>query len=106
MANTSIYKAFERMWQHIISKLGDKVDKASITYGTEVPTEAPSTGDGSIYFFEDELIPVAVTEGGTGATDATTALANLGIVDYIVEQIKKEASETGHYFYRRSAVVK
>mgnify|MGYP003293975293 CR=1 FL=1 len=26
MANTSIYAAFERMWQHIIAKLGTKAD--------------------------------------------------------------------------------
>lgn len=68
------------------------------TYGTEVPTEAPSTGDGSIYFFEDELTPVAITEGGTGATDATTALANLGITDYIVEQ-----GTSGIWTYRKWA---
>ena len=29
MANASIYAAFERMWQHIIAKLGTKVDKVS-----------------------------------------------------------------------------
>lgn len=27
MANTSIYAAFERMWQHIVARLGNKVDK-------------------------------------------------------------------------------
>jgi hypothetical protein len=27
MANPSIYAAFERMWQHIVAKLGTKVDK-------------------------------------------------------------------------------
>ncbi len=27
MANTSIYNAFERMWQHIVAHLGNKVDK-------------------------------------------------------------------------------
>ena len=32
MANTSIYAAFERMWQHIVSALGNKADKS------EVPT--------------------------------------------------------------------
>ena len=29
MANASIYAAFERMWQHIVAKLGTKVDKVS-----------------------------------------------------------------------------
>ena len=27
MTNTSIYNAFERMWQHIVAHLGNKVDK-------------------------------------------------------------------------------
>ena len=56
------------------------------TYGTGLPTEAPSTGDGSVYFFTDELAPVAVEEGGTGATNGTEALTNLGAVDFIIEK--------------------
>ena len=32
MANASILAAFERMWQHIVSVLGNKADKS------EVPT--------------------------------------------------------------------
>lgn len=34
MANTSIYAAFERMWQHIVAKLGDKADVNSIPTST------------------------------------------------------------------------
>lgn len=34
MANTSIYAAFERMWQHIVAKLGDKADVDNIPTST------------------------------------------------------------------------
>ena len=60
--------------------------KLGITYGDEVPMEAPETGDGTIYFFEDEDTPVAIIEGGTGARTVGGALDNFGIADYIVEQ--------------------
>ena len=56
-----------------------------ITYGTEVPTKAPVTGSGAIYFFEDDYTPVSIPEGGTGANTAEGALENLGIGDWIVE---------------------
>lgn len=56
------------------------------TYGTAEPTGTPSTGEGSIYFMEDDGSPLPVSEGGTGATTVEGILANLGITDYIVEQ--------------------
>ena len=56
------------------------------TYGTTEPTEIPTTGDGSVYFMEDDGSPLPVSEGGTGATTVEGILANLGIADYVVEQ--------------------
>lgn len=57
-----------------------------ITYGTDVPTEVPTTGEGSIYFMADDGEPLGIEEGGTGATTASGAISNLGMMDYIVEQ--------------------
>ena len=56
------------------------------TYGTTEPVETPTTGDGSVYFMEDDGSPLPVSEGGTGATTVEEILANLGIADYVVEQ--------------------
>ena len=56
------------------------------TYGTTEPAEAPTTGEGSVYFMEDDGSPLPVSEGGTGATTVEGILANLGIADYVVEQ--------------------
>ena len=56
------------------------------TYGIEEPTETPTTGEGSVYFMEDDGSPLPVSEGGTGATTVEGILANLGIGDYIVER--------------------
>ena len=56
------------------------------TYGTEEPTATPTTGEGSVYFMEDDGSPLPVSEGGTGATTVEGILANLGIADYTVEQ--------------------
>lgn len=57
-----------------------------ITYGTTEPVEAPTTGEGSVYFMEDDGSPLPVSEGGTGAATVEGILANLGIADYVVEQ--------------------
>lgn len=56
------------------------------TYGTEEPTGTPTTGEGSVYFMEDDGSPLPVSEGGTGAATVEGILANLGIADYIVER--------------------
>ena len=56
------------------------------TYGTAEPSGTPSTGEGSVYFMEDDGSPLPVSEGGTGANTVEGILANLGIDDYVVEQ--------------------
>ena len=49
------------------------------TYGTAEPTTAPSTGNGAVYFMEDDGSPLSIAEGGTGASTASAALTNLGL---------------------------
>ena len=51
-----------------------------ITYGTTEPVEAPTTGDGSVYFMEDDGSPLPIAKGGTGGTDVNTAKENLGFL--------------------------
>ena len=51
-----------------------------ITYGTTEPVEAPTTGDGSVYFMEDDGSPLPIAEGGTGGTNVNTAKENLGFL--------------------------
>lgn len=47
MANTSILTAFERMWQHVVAKLGDKADKSHThndIYYTETEIDTKLSG--------------------------------------------------------------
>lgn len=44
-----------------------------ITYGTAVPTVAPTTGEGSVYFMQAADEPLAVADGGTGQTKVYTS---------------------------------
>ena len=68
-----------------------------IQYGNQIPVEAPSTGEGSLFFFADtDISTLPIAEGGTGATSAAEALENFGIADYIVEQ-----GTSGIWAYRK-----
>ena len=46
------------------------------TYGIEEPTGIPTTGDGSVYFMEDDGAPTPISEGGTGANTKMGAKQN------------------------------
>jgi hypothetical protein len=61
MANTSIFAAFERMWQHIISALSTKAEK------TEIPTNA------------SELNAVAYTVQSLTDEQKAQARVNIGV---------------------------
>lgn len=45
MANTSIYAAFERLWQHVVAALGNKADTSYVNTKLEEITPSPWTLD-------------------------------------------------------------
>ena len=46
------------------------------THGTAEPSGTPSTGEGSVYFMEDDGSPLPISEGGTGANTKMGAKQN------------------------------
>lgn len=67
MANTSIFNAFERMWQHTIAALGNKSDSdhTHLTDSTltqpNVPADAKAVGDAL-----SAMNYISATDDGTG----------------------------------------
>lgn len=83
MANASLYAAFERFWQHVVTRLSDKSDLnhthdeyATVEDLNELTTEAGTAfrdiGD-AIEDIIDGTIPVAEATHSSTADSATTA---------------------------------
>ena len=83
MANTSIYAAFERMWQHVITKVSEKADKVHAHNEYETKTNATnkynelSAKIGESTGFDPDLIggTVEITDGNP-EKDATVLTVN------------------------------
>lgn len=69
MANTSIYAAFERMWQHVIAALGSKADKTDI-----VQSDWDETNESSLAFIKNK----------PDENDALELLTEMNIIDPVV----------------------
>ena len=71
-----------------------------ITYGTTEPVEAPTTGDGSVYFMEDDGSPLPIAKGGTGGTDVNTAKENLGFLWGTAEPTATPVTGAGTIYFQ------
>ena len=71
-----------------------------ITYGTTEPVEAPTTGDGSVYFMEDDGSPLPIAKGGTGGTDVNTAKENLGFLWGTAEPTETPVTGAGTIYFQ------
>lgn len=78
MANASIYAAFERMWQHITSALGNKSDKTDVenlqnligTLQTEVDGKAPSIHGTHVTYSTTAPVMDGTASAGSASTVA------------------------------------
>lgn len=99
MANTSIYNAFERMWQHVVAALGDKVSKVE---GKGLSTndftnEYKSKVDSALQSFTETDPTVPAWAKAANKPTYTAAEIGLGNVDNTADSTKsvKYATSAG-----------
>lgn len=68
------------------SSIPEARQNLGITHGEILPTAEPTTGEGSLFFMQDDHTPLSIVEGGTSASTTEEAITNLGINDYVIEQ--------------------
>lgn len=86
MANSSIYAAFERMWQHVIAALSKKADKTDIVQSDWDETDEnslafiknkPDENDALELLVEMNVIDPVVADDGSVYTDENGAMYSL-----------------------------